>query len=123
MKIYKHIDTFCMTNINRKESNLSENIWVDSAGIHTNVPHSTPRFKLLKDNSYIPFSLTSEPENLVKNDKTTLPKDVKQFIVDNLDIFLKHWNGQITDTQLLMFVHAVQQENLSKSEAIEKLKI
>ena len=99
-----------MANIFSEESGLPVNIWIDELGKYRSNKHSLPRLKIQNDygkkpnrNKLIPISIEKEPKVLSGTLKLKSKdfKIIQRFIQLNLDILIKHWNGDI-GTQTLM---------------------
>ena len=48
----------------------------------------------------IPVSISDEPE-IISREKVTDFEPVREFVIRNKEILLKHWNGELTDRQTL----------------------
>lgn len=91
---------FEMANVSKQDTGLPYDIWIDSNGKDRNVGHNSPRLKVDVDGDRIPVSISKDPKILV--DKK-IPKfnQVRDYIIKYLDVFIKHWNKEITDRQAL----------------------
>lgn len=103
------VEIFDMANIDKRDSNLPVNIWVDSAGSNRHTQHDLPRVKIQKsantDNSssnLIPVSISTSPQILSGSTELTGTqlRKVFEFISRNSDILIKHWRNEITDREL-----------------------
>lgn len=113
MKIIKETTSlYEMANIDKRDTNLPVNIWVHSSHCGKKTAHHLPRVKMQKfannDNSesnVVPVSISLHPKILVTNCKLGISKSelskVFNFISNNYDLFMSHWNCVITDKQLL----------------------
>lgn len=100
-----------MSNLTKARTHLPVNVWVDDFGNSRKTPHFTPRIKFQADKSdkahgpLIPISIERNPKILVKNYKTELNNyeigQIKNFIIRNHDLLMKHWNQEINIDQLL----------------------
>ena len=98
---------FEMANISPKDSGVRYPMWVDSVGENRNNMHTLPRLKVQYKGQKIPVLLSDEPQ-IPESVQDVLGfssfKDfnqVKEFIKQNKDLLLKHWNGKVTDKELL----------------------
>jgi len=92
-------------NIPMKYTDLPTNIWLDEHGSARNMKHNIPRLKFQNNHSIkvdgtgIPISISKEPEILIKNSELKISakdlKEIKQFIINNYDLLMKHWNQEI----------------------------
>lgn len=98
---------FEMANMTPQETGLPYKIWFDGGAEVRKVPHSTPRVKIRYEGSWIPITISDSPEipkSVLKNSRIKdVPKlqDVKDFIIKYKDILLKHWQGELSDFQLM----------------------
>lgn len=101
---------FEMANLKKDKTRLPVNIWVDEIGSGRNLKHYIPRIKFQstksdKAQSGIPISISKKPEILVDNYETDLNNyeigQVKNFIIRNYDLLMKHWNQEITTEELI----------------------
>ena len=96
-----------MSNLRKRDTGLDVNIWLDDEGCYRDVKHNVPRIKFQNNNSdrisksdLIPISISDNPQILKR--KVTLSIDskqlnkIKEFIVNNKEALLRHWNGAIT---------------------------
>lgn len=102
------VDLMEMANLEKSESGLPYNIWIDSQGKFRNVPHNSPRIKVDITGNYdtlVPVSIDRvAPVNLSDNPHIKIPKfrKVSKWIIDNYDTLIKHWNKELTDLQALL---------------------
>ena len=91
---------FEMAKVSKKDTKLPYNLWIDSMGKERNVPHNTPRLKVDVDGDLIPVSIQETPEILVNK---TFPHsaEILKYVKKYLQVFLKHWNNEITDKEAL----------------------
>ena len=101
MKIYFEDYLYEMANVSKQDTKLPYDIWIDSVGKDRSSEHNLPRIKVDVDGDRIPVSISDEPEILVSN--KTIPEfsEIKKYIKKYKDVFLKHWNKEITDRQAL----------------------
>lgn len=104
-------ELFEMSNIRKKYTRLPVNIWIDDVGAYRQNKHYEPRIKFQADRadkvheSAIPISISKQPKILIDNYKeyTDLNNyeigQIKNFIIRNYDILIKHWNQEIDSDQ------------------------
>lgn len=109
-----------MANIKKSRTGLPYDIWVDSAGSSRNIQHNSPRLKIDVDGELIPFSISEHPEMLVDK-KIPHQTDLIKFIQDNNEIFMKHWNGEIDDGQIINYLTLIYKKGISREEAYNRL--
>lgn len=109
-----------MANISKDRTGLPYDIWIDSAGSSRSVKHNSPRIKVAVDKELIPISISEHPEILI--DKS-IPheSDLIKFIIDNQEIFLKHWKGEIDDGQIINFLTLVYKKRIPREEVMSQL--
>lgn len=113
---------FEMARISASDSKLKYDIWLDDMGCERNVPHNTPRVKLMVDGKMIPISISKNPKFLVDISNYKKIKDIKtifDFISKFEDVLLMHWNGEINDRQILNIIYDVVR-NLPKDDVMRK---
>ena len=100
MTILEENVLFEMAKVSKKDTKLPYNLWIDSMGKERNVPHNTPRLKVDVDGDLIPVSIQETPEILVNK---TFPHsaEILKYVKKYLQVFLKHWNNEITDKEAL----------------------
>lgn len=91
---------FEMAQVSKKDTKLPYNLWIDSVGKGRNVPHNTPRLKVDVDGDLIPVSIQETPEILV-NKTFPYSAEIFKYVKKYLQVFLKHWNNEITDKEAL----------------------
>ncbi len=98
-----------LSSISRRKTGLDVIVWIQTYILQTN-QHNTPRIRFQNNTASksqiiesIPMSISDEPKILLKAndlDKISLtPKQIasiKEWIVRNKEILLKHWNAEIT---------------------------
>lgn len=108
---------FEMANLEKDESGLPYNIWLDSVGKYREVSHNLPRIKVDIYNNckiLVPVSIDkSNPENLSRNPHIKINKfgKVSKWIIKNYDILIKHWNHEIKDSQALNMLNKDYKED------------
>lgn len=104
------VTLFDMANIDKRDTKLPVNIWVDSSGSSRKTKHMLPRVKIQKqinnDNrvsNLVPVSISQNPAILKGTTDLTAKQlnEVFDFIKRNYVVFMKHWNDEITDRELL----------------------
>lgn len=96
-----------IANFSKRDSELPYDILVDSSGCQRSSKHNSPRVKINADGDLIPMSISKNPEILV-NKKIPKFGIIKDYISNNYDLFIKHWNQEITDKQLLIQLDSVE---------------
>ena len=91
---------FEMAKVSKKDTKLPYDLWIDSMGKSRNTPHSIPRIKVEVDGDRIPISIEICPKVLVNK---TFPHsaEIFRYVKKYLQVFLKHWNNEITDREAL----------------------
>ena len=96
---------FEMANIHSKDTGLKTSLHAMYNGANEGFSHG-PRVKVsTNQHGRIPIQLKptvklSVEKNLRKEDKDII-NDAISYISSNLDLFLDHWNGKITDFELI----------------------
>ena len=91
-------EIFGMANLSMKRTGLPVVIWSDHQGVSRSLKHSIPRLKIGRVGEFdISVSISSEPKILAKSSGITqsqlkLCKSAIQYVADNYDLFLKHYN-------------------------------
>ena len=109
MKKFKTTSFYDMAKIDKKDTKLPVDIWVNSLGKNRNSHQNLPIVKIPKDKNndtqtgnLVPIVLNN---TILVKGATKLTeneiKDIIQFLERNKDFFLKHWNGEINDRELL----------------------
>ena len=99
---------FGMANLYPKHTGLPVILWVDNMGSARNVQHNLPRLKVQnirgnkRSEDTFSVSISKRPEILSGENKLSSKdwKAVKQFISDNYDYFIQHWNEEIDEYEL-----------------------
>lgn len=96
-----------MANVSPRVTGLPYTLWIDSAGVGRINTHNEPRVKIKVDGTYIPMTISDNPEipeSVVNNSGITTFKDiniVKRYIKAYKKVLLAHYLGQIDDTAAL----------------------
>ncbi len=102
--------SFLMRFIPKNESGLPINIWIDENNSLNNIYNFPPNIKFQNDYedkitlNYIPISISKDPEILISSKINISDNDfslLKQFIIRNEKILLKH-NSKKIDTEKLI---------------------
>lgn len=88
---------FEMANLTPKRTGLSVVIWSEQNGESRNKPDNEPRFKITGDDFEVSYSLEENPRKLAQSGKIKQSdknhiKEAIEYVVRNLDLFLKHFN-------------------------------
>lgn len=96
-----------MAKVSKKDTNLPYDLWIDGAGKDRKNTHHSPRIKVDVNHELVPFLIDENnpdiPESVKKNGTSSF-KDIeliKQYVKEYYDIFMKHWNGEISDREAL----------------------
>lgn len=93
---------FEMANVSTEDTKLPYELWIDSAGSERNVNHNSPRIKVNVDGDMIPVSISDNPKVLVSGkDNFKGKSEITKYIKKYLDVFIKHWNKELTDKEAL----------------------
>ena len=108
VKVFNNSDIFCMANLYPKRTGLPSIIWVDNLGKARNVEHNLPRVKIQNipgdkavDDTF-EVSISEQPEILKGQCKLSRKQkqEMLQYISDNCETFLAHWNQEIDEDEL-----------------------
>lgn len=94
-------DYLCeMANVSKEDTGLPYDLWIDSEGKDRKTQHSMPRLKVDVNGDRIPVSIEQNPKILADKE---IPKfaRVKKYIQKYYNVFIKHWNKELTDKQAL----------------------
>ena len=126
-KLYEEESLYEMARISKTDTELNYDIWMDSAGKDRKNTHNTPRLKVDTGENQIPISIDKDSPELILThsltDKEIIKNlnTIKQYIKDNYDILIKHWNRELSDKEALNRLHSYK-INTYKSLSIEYLK-
>ena len=92
-----------MASVSKEDTGLPYKLWLDSAGTNRNTKHNEIRIKVEVDGDRIPVIVDKENPYISKSVGKTIPnfKEIQEYIVKYYDVFVKHWNGELTDRQAL----------------------
>lgn len=91
---------FEMANLQKDESGLPYDIWIDSSGKDRITKHNIPRIKVRVENEMIPIVLFSK-DNVKARKEFKHSWKVIEWAKANYDIILRHWNKEISDRTAL----------------------
>lgn len=104
------VPIYNMANIDKRELGLPVNIWIESSYLGRNNQHHLPRLKIQiepnNDNSQsnlVPVLISKEPKLLVNKKLGITNRELNkifEFIKNNYDVLMQHWNNEISDFQL-----------------------
>ncbi len=98
----KHIDGFVVARVDKRESGLPYDIFLESIG--ASKKHAgDPRAGVIVDRLVIPVLISEDPVILSGR---TFPGEqrVLEWIRKHQEPLLMHWNKQLTDTEVMMAV-------------------
>jgi hypothetical protein len=95
--------TFEIVNLNKQESGLPYDVWLDSIGSRRNEQHNNPRINVDVNGDRIPVSISDNDVRIKKPFRDS--NVIKNWVVDNYDTLIKHWNGELTDRQALTLLY------------------
>ena len=110
-----------MVCVSKTKTGLPTNIWLESVGVNKlnreGVIYIQNNYGdiLCLSNELIPIYFMNEIciANSVNN--TNIKYDdiqmILKYILDNIEIFLKHWNGDIDDQDVLNLLYSQEREN------------
>lgn len=100
---------FEMANLQKEETGLPYNVWIDSIGCSRNINHNSPSFKVDVDEDGIP----EVPVSIDMYNPCVLESRYKEFkhkknilvwAKKNYDVLIAHWEHRITDRQALILL-------------------
>lgn len=101
-----------MANVSKNDTKLPYDIWIDSFGKDRSVKHNVPRVKVNVDGEWIPISIEDNPKILVKRRNSFKgEKEIIEYIKKYLNVFISHWNKEITDREALNLLGEREIEN------------
>ena len=95
-----------MASVSKEDTGLPYKLWLDSAGTNRNTKHNEIRIKVEVDGDRIPVIVDKENPYISKSVGKTIPnfKEIQEYIVKYYDVFVKHWNGELTDRHLICLI-------------------
>lgn len=87
-----------MANLSPKKTGLNVVIWSEQQGFKRNKSDKLPRFKIQGKDYEVSYTLEQNPKLLAQSGKIKQSdkNDIKQalnYVVKNIDLFLKHYNS------------------------------
>lgn len=116
-----------MANVSKDDTGLPYNIWIDSLGKDRQNKHNSPRIKVDVNGKLIPVTIGDNPD-IPESVKKTGTKDfaciaeVKKYIRAYKDVFLAHYNRQITDRQALNLLVDISKAEEGKIQIVKLVK-
>ena len=104
---------FEMARLDKKDTGLPYDLWIDGMGKDRNNEHHSPRIKVeISEENRIPFEISDDPdipESVKKNGYKTFPhiKEVKQYVKAYKKVFMAHYLRQINDKQALSLLNKI----------------
>lgn len=93
-----------MAGLETKESKLPYRILIDYGGKSRNRENNSPRIMVNLDNHYkelVPISIDRDNPKILINKDIPNFQILKQWIIMNYDILIRHWNHKIDDFDAL----------------------
>lgn len=90
---------FEMATLDKQESGLPYDVWLDSSGKDRLVRHNSPRIKIHVDGQFIPVIIGKDGIRALKH--FPKEKEILDWVADKQDVIIKHWNRVLTDRQAL----------------------
>ena len=91
---------FEMINLRKQESGLPYDIWLDSASCTRNTHHNVTRINVGIGDELIPVIITSQ-KDIRPLRHFNMENEIILWASDNYDTLFKHWNGELSDRQVL----------------------
>lgn len=101
MKLYFEDYLYEMATVSKTDTKLPYDLWIDSVGRDRQTEHNLPRIKVDVDGDRIPVSISDDPEILIANKSIPKFSEIKKYIKKYKDVFIRHWNKEISDRQAL----------------------
>ena len=104
------INLYEMSNLRPVSTGLSVFIWLDDMGSDRRNKHQLPRLKVAqqKANNFIgTVSISDKPIVINGYIDIDILSDISKWIKLNLDVLLKHWNGEIETIELKLYLKKV----------------
>lgn len=115
---------FEMANIEKEDTGLPYNIWIDSLGKDRKGKHNDPRIKIqIKEDNLLPIDVTDDPQvpegvlKVLGDEFIKKFAKVKNYIKAYKEVFLAHYNKEISDAQATSLLKTIGKA----TSAIEKL--
>ena len=89
---------FDYAGLTQQETGLPYIVLIDSVGI-TRKPRIKPRIRVRVNDEYIPVSISKT--NVEKYKPFEGDTEIEQWVIENYDILIKHWNQEITETEAM----------------------
>ena len=121
---------FEMTNLEKRDTGLPYDIWIDSAGKSRDNSHSnTPRIKIDVNGDLVPVEINDNPDipdSVKKQGVPNIPhfSEIKKYVKAYKKIFLAHYLNQISDKQALNLLGPIKlapQSEISLSQIIDQI--
>lgn len=120
---------FEMANLEKRDTGLPYDIWIDSAGKSRSNSHSnTPRIKIDVNGDLIPVEISDNPDipdSVKKQGVPNIPhfSEIKKYVKAYKKVFLAHYLNQISDKQALNLLGPIKlapQSEISLSQIIDQ---
>lgn len=120
---------FEMANLEKRDTGLPYDIWIDSAGKSRGNEHSdTPRIKIDVNGDLIPVEISDDPDIPSSVKKQGIPNiphfsDIKKYVKAYKKVLLAHYLNQISDKQALNLLGPIKlapQAEISLSQIIDQ---
>ena len=91
-----------MSNISKEDTGLPYDIWIDDSGKDRKVRYNSPRLKVdLGNGKSVSIKIDERPVVLAGDKTFRKSKEVLDWVSDNSDILLKHWNKEMSTSELI----------------------
>lgn len=103
-----------MAKVNKQDTKLPYDLWIDSIGKDRKNTHYLPRIKVEVDNKQIPVLIDEHnpdiPDSVKKKGIETFKdiQKIKEYIKVYYDVFMKHWNREISDREALNQLNSLE---------------
>lgn len=103
-----------MAKVNKQDTKLPYDLWIDSIGKDRKNTHYLPRIKVEVNNKQIPVLIDEHnpdiPDSVKKKGIETFKdiQKIKEYIKVYYDVFMKHWNREISDREALNQLNSLE---------------
>lgn len=114
-----------MANLKPREIGESFELWIDELGSDRNIGHNNPRFKPKANGIQLDIILLRNGKAEIINadprkvQKFKYGKEAVRFIEKFSEPLIRHWNGEISSSELAAIIRLVVKKKYSINDAIE----